>query len=97
MTEIAVVDELAAAAELVKGKFDRVPVAVVRGLPGVGGADGRRRRGAGPPGQEDMFSLGTAEAIAAGRARRSGAPVGPHVRRPARRPRARCPVRWRPP
>jgi coenzyme F420-0:L-glutamate ligase/coenzyme F420-1:gamma-L-glutamate ligase len=30
-TELAVVDELAAAAELVMGKLDRVPVAVVRG------------------------------------------------------------------
>ena len=30
--EIAVADELAAAAELVKGKADGVPVAVVRGL-----------------------------------------------------------------
>ena len=37
---MAVVDELAAAAELVKGKIAQVPVAVVRGLAGVGGADG---------------------------------------------------------
>ncbi|MFD0821736.1 coenzyme F420-0:L-glutamate ligase, partial [Micromonospora zhanjiangensis] len=33
ITQVAVVDELAAAAELVKGKFDQVPVAVVRGYP----------------------------------------------------------------
>ena len=32
VTEIAVADELAAAAELVMGKLDRVPAAVVRGL-----------------------------------------------------------------
>jgi coenzyme F420-0:L-glutamate ligase/coenzyme F420-1:gamma-L-glutamate ligase len=32
-TRIAVVDELASAADLVKGKLDGVPVAVVRGLP----------------------------------------------------------------
>ena len=31
LTQMAVVDELAAAADLVKGKFDQVPVAVVRG------------------------------------------------------------------
>jgi coenzyme F420-0:L-glutamate ligase / coenzyme F420-1:gamma-L-glutamate ligase len=35
-TELAVADELAAAAELVMGKLDRVPVAVIRGAP-VGG------------------------------------------------------------
>ncbi|MBF6599481.1 MAG: coenzyme F420-0:L-glutamate ligase [Dehalococcoidia bacterium] len=32
VTQIAVVDELAAAAELVQGKLDRVPVAIVRGV-----------------------------------------------------------------
>ena len=32
-TEVALVDELAGAAELVMGKADRVPVAVVRGGP----------------------------------------------------------------
>jgi coenzyme F420-0:L-glutamate ligase / coenzyme F420-1:gamma-L-glutamate ligase len=67
LTEMAVVDELAAAADLVKGKTDRVPVAVVRGLPGTGQQDG--------PGvvatlvrdaASDMFSLGTAEARSAG-------------------------------
>ncbi len=66
LTEMAVVDELAAAGELVKGKRDRVPVAVVRGYPATGGTD---------PGAAvlvrdaatDMFSLGTAEARAAGR------------------------------
>ncbi len=31
VTEIAVADELASAAELVMGKLDRVPVALVRG------------------------------------------------------------------
>jgi coenzyme F420-0:L-glutamate ligase/coenzyme F420-1:gamma-L-glutamate ligase len=33
VTEIAVADEIAAAAELVMGKLDRCPVAIVRGLP----------------------------------------------------------------
>ena len=35
-TELAVVDELAAAAELVMGKLDRVPVALIRGAPVAG-------------------------------------------------------------
>jgi coenzyme F420-0:L-glutamate ligase / coenzyme F420-1:gamma-L-glutamate ligase len=38
-TRVAVVDELAAAADLVKGKLAGVPVAVVRGLPFVGTGD----------------------------------------------------------
>jgi coenzyme F420-0:L-glutamate ligase / coenzyme F420-1:gamma-L-glutamate ligase len=67
LTQMAIVDELAAAAELVKGKRDQVPVAVVRGLAGTLAGDG--------PGvvatlvreaATDMFSLGTAEARAAG-------------------------------
>src|SRR5207237_10459304 len=35
-TVIAVADELAAAAELVRGKLDRIPVAIVRGYAGGG-------------------------------------------------------------
>jgi len=67
LTEVAVVDELSAAAELVKGKRDQVPVAVVRGMRHPIDGDG--------PGvvatlvrdaAHDMFSLGTAEARAAG-------------------------------
>src|SRR4051812_48435924 len=66
LTQMAVIDELAAAGELVKGKCDQVPVAVVRGYPGAGrehgpGAVPLLREAAG-----DMFSLGTAEARAAG-------------------------------
>src|SRR5213078_929061 len=38
-TMIAVADELAAAAELVRGKLDRIPVAIVRGY-AVGGGEG---------------------------------------------------------
>ncbi|BEL09768.1 hypothetical protein Q0Z83_079590 [Actinoplanes sichuanensis] len=64
LTQMAVVDELAAAAELVKGKCDRVPVAVVRGHPRSGEGSGAAVliRDA----ESDMFSLGTAEARAAG-------------------------------
>jgi coenzyme F420-0:L-glutamate ligase/coenzyme F420-1:gamma-L-glutamate ligase len=69
ITQMAVVDELAAAAELVKGKCDQVPVAVVRGyLPEDSvGADGP---GAAPAlvraADQDLFSMGAAEARAAG-------------------------------
>ncbi|MEU4159392.1 coenzyme F420-0:L-glutamate ligase [Actinoplanes sp. NPDC026670] len=64
LTQMAVVDELAAAAELVKGKCDRVPVAVVRGYPRSGEGSGAAVliRDA----ESDMFSLGTAEAHAEG-------------------------------
>ena len=65
VTEIAVADELAAAADLVKGKLTGIPVAVVRGLTlHDNGSNGHTlvRRG-----EEDLFWLGTAEAIALGR------------------------------
>jgi coenzyme F420-0:L-glutamate ligase/coenzyme F420-1:gamma-L-glutamate ligase len=51
-TQIAVADELAAAAELVCGKLDRVPVAVVRGLDVRG--EGRARDLVIPP-ERDLF------------------------------------------
>jgi coenzyme F420-0:L-glutamate ligase/coenzyme F420-1:gamma-L-glutamate ligase len=53
VTEIAVVDELAGAAELVMGKLDRVPVAVVRGYPFEPGEDGATRL-VRPP-EQDLF------------------------------------------
>ncbi|MEV6493992.1 coenzyme F420-0:L-glutamate ligase [Actinoplanes sp. NPDC051633] len=65
LTEMAVIDELAGAGELVKGKCDQVPVAVVRGYPGAGDAD---TPGAGVllrDAATDMFRLGTAEAMRA--------------------------------
>ncbi len=76
VTEVAVVDQLAAAAELVKGKTDGVPVAVVRGLAaGLHDDDG--------PGvvatlvrdaATDLFRLGTAEAHAEGLRRAAALP-----------------------
>ena len=60
VTEIAVADELAAAAELVKGKADGVPVAVVRGLDLPD--DGRGAAALVRPATQDWFRLGTAEA-----------------------------------
>ncbi len=59
MTQVAVADEIAAAADLVKGKTSRSPVAVVRGLDLSG--DGRSRELIRAP-EEDLFSLGTREA-----------------------------------
>jgi coenzyme F420-0:L-glutamate ligase/coenzyme F420-1:gamma-L-glutamate ligase len=61
VTVVAVADEIAAAAELVKTKLAGVPIAVVRGLPGVGGPDGPGARAIVRPAVDDMFSLGTAE------------------------------------
>jgi coenzyme F420-0:L-glutamate ligase / coenzyme F420-1:gamma-L-glutamate ligase len=65
MTVTALADELAAAGELVKGKLSGIPVALVRGLaalvttePGPGARVLLR------PSDEDLFSLGTAEARA---------------------------------
>jgi coenzyme F420-0:L-glutamate ligase/coenzyme F420-1:gamma-L-glutamate ligase len=60
LTEVAEIDELAAAAELVKGKLSGVPAAVVRGLSTVD--DGRGAAVLVRPAAEDLFSLGTREA-----------------------------------
>ncbi|HEX6873005.1 MAG TPA: coenzyme F420-0:L-glutamate ligase [Micromonosporaceae bacterium] len=71
ITQVAVIDELSSAAELVKGKCDQVPVAVVRGfLPGYGSAgpapDGPGAVDLVRAAEHDLFSLGTAEARALG-------------------------------
>ena len=65
VTEVAVVDEIAAAADLVKGKLGGVPVAVLRGM--VSADDGSVAAELVRPVDEDLFRLGTAEAIATGR------------------------------
>ncbi|HEX7658751.1 MAG TPA: coenzyme F420-0:L-glutamate ligase [Pseudonocardiaceae bacterium] len=64
VTEMALADEIAAAADLVKGKLGGVPVAVLRGL--AVHDDGSTARDLLRPAQDDLFRLGTAEAIAAG-------------------------------
>ncbi|WP_285031560.1 coenzyme F420-0:L-glutamate ligase [Mycolicibacterium sp. lyk4-40-TYG-92] len=65
VTEVAIADEIAAAADLVKGKLTGIPVAVVRGLsPRDDGSNGRTLVRAG---QDDLFWLGTEEALALGR------------------------------
>ncbi|MCD2197444.1 coenzyme F420-0:L-glutamate ligase [Actinomycetospora endophytica] len=81
VTEVAVADEVAAAADLVKGKLGGVPVAVVRGLRHLIGA-GRSAGELVRPVEEDLFWLGTAEALARGAqeavgARRSVRSFGP--------------------
>ena len=62
MTVTAVADEVAAAAELVKGKLDGVPVAVVRGLTFTPPVDDLGATPMMRPADEDMFRLGTREA-----------------------------------
>lgn len=67
ITQMAIVDELAAAGELVKSKLDQVPVAVVRGLlPTPGAGDGPGAAVLVRDAEHDLFSLGTAEARALG-------------------------------
>lgn len=65
VTEVAVADEIAAAADLVKGKLTGMPVAVVRGLQLTD--DGTTARTLVRAGEEDLFWLGTEEAMQAGR------------------------------
>nr|WP_206037706.1 coenzyme F420-0:L-glutamate ligase [Rhodococcus sp. HNM0569] len=65
VTEIAVADELAAAADLVKGKLGAVPVAVVRGM--AVRDDGSTARDLIRTGADDLFSLGTELAVEQGR------------------------------
>ncbi|MGW6540616.1 coenzyme F420-0:L-glutamate ligase [Streptomyces sp. NPDC055051] len=64
VTVVATADELAAAGDLVKGKATGVPVAVVRGLPHVVGGDGEPgARALVRTAADDMFRLGTSEAV----------------------------------
>ena len=64
----AVADELAAAADLVKGKADGIPVAVVRGLGDlVTEADGPGAQALIRPAAEDMFRYGSADVLGARR------------------------------
>jgi len=65
VTEVAIADEVAAAADLAKGKLGGQPVAVVRGMRPVD--DGSGARDLVRSLDEDLFSLGTEEALAQGR------------------------------
>lgn len=76
VTVAATADELAAAADLVKGKTSHRPVAVIRGLGQlVGGLDLPGASALVRPAGEDMFRLGTAEAWSEGY--RAGRADGP--------------------
>ena len=68
MTVIAVADEIASAADLVKGKSAGNPIAIVRGMEQfVTPDDGPGARVLIRPASEDLFGMGTAEAITFGR------------------------------
>ncbi|MER7170750.1 coenzyme F420-0:L-glutamate ligase [Streptomyces mesophilus] len=62
-TVVATADELAAAGDLVKGKAAGLPVAVVRGLPGAVGESDAGARELVRTAADDMFRLGTSEAV----------------------------------
>ena len=86
VTVAAVADEIAAAADLVKGKSRGVPVAVVRGLADlVTEQDGPGARELIRPAEEDMFRFGSADVPLARRTIRAftGEPVSAAVIRRA--------------
>ncbi|QUI32067.1 coenzyme F420-0:L-glutamate ligase [Streptomyces alfalfae] len=62
-TVVATADELAAAGDLVKGKAAGLPVAVVRGLPHVVDPAEAGARALVRDARDDMFRLGTSEAV----------------------------------
>jgi coenzyme F420-0:L-glutamate ligase/coenzyme F420-1:gamma-L-glutamate ligase len=64
VTEVAVADEVAAAADLVKGKASRVPAALLRGVPRPKG-DGRARDLVRPPAEDLFRTAGTVEDLLA--------------------------------
>jgi coenzyme F420-0:L-glutamate ligase/coenzyme F420-1:gamma-L-glutamate ligase len=82
ITQMAVIDELAAAGELVKGKIDQTPVAVVRGYPRSGLGDTGNASVLLRDAASDMFGLGTAEARAEGLRQAALLPDGPEAALP---------------
>ena len=77
VTTMALADELAAAADLVKGKLGGRPVAVLRGLPDLVGRQPAETSGAVAilrTGREDLFSHGSREAVLAAVCRALGVP-----------------------
>ena len=67
MTVVAIADEIASAVDLAAGKLDNAPVAVLRGLSHLVTADdGPAAKDIVRPLEEDLFSLGTQEAMRAG-------------------------------
>lgn len=85
VTEPALADEIASASELVKGKADGVPVAVLRGLSDAvlpAGEHGSGARALVRDAELDLFSLGTREAARAAVLQRRP-PTGPREVDPA--------------
>lgn len=62
-TVIAIADELASAGDLVKGKLTSTPIAVIRGFPFTRNESERGARPLIRPSADDMFRLGTREAM----------------------------------
>jgi dehydro coenzyme F420 reductase / coenzyme F420-0:L-glutamate ligase / coenzyme F420-1:gamma-L-glutamate ligase len=80
VTLAAIADEIAAAADLVKGKASHIPAAIVRGLAHlVSTGDGPGARALIRPAAEDMFRFGSADVPLARRTIRAftGEPVDP--------------------
>lgn len=79
VTESVIVDEVASAADLVKGKSSGRPMAVLRGLGGSVLAPGQHGPGAEAivrASSADLFGLGARDAVIAAAYRDTGAPVG---------------------
>ena len=77
VTTMALADEVAAAADLVKGKLAGRPVAVLRGLPELVGPQPAETAGAAAilrTGRDDLFSHGSREAVLAALCRALGVP-----------------------
>lgn len=72
-------DELAAAADLVKGKTDRVPVAIIRGLAHLVGESHEAARDLIRTGPQDWFALGQREAVRDALGIRAGEPESEQV------------------
>lgn len=72
-------DALAAAADLVKGKTDRVPVAIIRGLAHLVDTSAAGARSLIRTGQQDWFSLGQREAVREALGIRAGGPDSEQV------------------
>lgn len=67
VTQAVIADEIAGAADLVKGKVSGIPVAVVRGLGRyISGLDAPGARSLARTGDDDMFRFGSAEAYRLG-------------------------------
>ena len=66
MTVVAIADEIASAADLATGKLGGAPVAIVRGLADYVADTSQQARDVVRPLEEDLFPLGTAEALVEG-------------------------------